>query len=99
MKYVIIAISFIITLCAYHFTVVERNYISRSSLAVIDTEGFLDTQAEAVYNGRITSEQFKANVEYFRAGLDAYREAGYIVFTARGVAAGIDNDITEEVLK
>ncbi|MGE4496423.1 MAG: hypothetical protein AB7E48_00975 [Deferribacterales bacterium] len=97
MRNLIVAIALMAVICAYHFTVIERNYIKRADLAVVDTDLYLEELATAVYEGQLTSDQFKSSVEHFRNGLESYRAAGYIVFSARSVAAGVDNDITGEL--
>lgn len=99
MKHFITALAVLIVLSAYHFVIIERNYISKSQLAVIDTESFLQEQTEAFYTGKISEADFRGNLEYLRSGLDAYRNAGFIVFTANGIAAGVERDITDELLK
>ena len=97
MRNFIAAIALMAVICAYHFAVIERSYIKRADLAVVDTDLYLEELATAVYEGRLTSDQFKSSVEHFRNGLESYRSAGYIVFSARSVAAGVENDITGEL--
>lgn len=97
MRNLIAAMVILSVFAAYHFGIVERNYIKRADLAVVDTDLYLEELAAAVYEGKLTSDQFKSNVEHFRSGLESYRSAGYIVFSARSVAAGINTDITGEL--
>lgn len=97
MRNLITVMAMLAVFAVYHFGIVERNYIKRADLAVVDTDLYLEELATAVYEGRLTSDQFKSSVEHFRNGLESYRSAGYIVFSARSVAAGVENDITGEL--
>jgi hypothetical protein len=99
MKHIITALIILVAGFAYHFGIVERNYISKSQLAVIDTESFLQEQTEAFYASKISEADFRSNLEYLRSGLEDYKNAGFIVFTANGIAAGIERDITSELIK
>jgi hypothetical protein len=93
MRNVLTALFIILLLAAYHFFVVQPNFIRASDMAVLDINRLLVKLENDVYSEKISAEEYSRKIKQIKTTLSA---EPFIILNAPAVITGLKTDLTDE---